>query len=719
MQDLRREKSRRARGEAIEQLYHKPLNSTMFERLQVLEQADKQVQGLPQPLQLGEGLLYVAATVSLPVKEWDILIGRIPEVVPDEEQEAYIGAWGSRYPQGNRPGWLADGGHTTFAWEHLLHKGLGGLRDEVAAFKEEREAADADETVLVFLQGKLLIFDAYATYIRRYAQAAERAGLPHQAEVCRRVSAQPPQTFEEALQLLLLVGQFFSVYCLTVAALSYGRIDELLLPLYLADVESGRLTPETAGLLIADFNNKYNLILGRGEHQMGTAESVTGWLRNPFFDNPQYILLGGYIHEGEYRENPLTRLFLEQCDPQLKNMVHIFRRTAQDDPELWRLVCDKLRQNASVLVYNDETEIPAMKSAGITAGDAVNYSIHACNWPDVAGNYAAIRGIDADMVGRILKEVLREDARPDSIDDLYRAVTQGYRRDLRALFDDLRDFLGQDVPPTLLTTAECFMNDTARRTRAMMHGGIRYPLVYIQLLHIATAADMMTALDDLVFTRRVCTLPEMRRALEDNFEGHEALRRECLRAPKYGDDDALSRRHAVRLMNAFLDIAQEESRRGGVQDIYYLHMTISDMWYVGKGAVLPASPDGRRKGEPLSENLSPMPGVTSGEVTTLLRAVSRLPFDRIHAGAFNLRVRSDWVTGEEGLDRLTALLKTYFDMGGMQVQVSLANTDELRAAQQDPERYRDLLVRITGYSAVFVDMSRNAQEQIIRRDELR
>lgn len=714
------EKGRRGREEAVERLYHKPMNSTMLERMQVLEQADERVQGLPQPLQLGRGLCYVADTVTQPVEAWDILLGRIPEVVPDEQQEAYIDAWEKKYAGDLlRPVWLEDRGHTTFAWDRLLEKGLGGLRDEVEAFKKEREAVGADETLLAFLQGKLLSLDAYITYIRRYAQTAEQAGLSHQAEICRQIATRPPQTFEEGLQLLLLVGQFFSIYCLFVAALSYGRIDQLLLPLYLADLNSGRLTKETAGLLIADFHNKYNLILGRGEHQMGSPDSITGWVRNPFYDNPQYIVLGGYIREGEYRESPLTRVFLEQCDPRLKNMVYIFRRTSQDDPGLWRMVCDKLRHNASVLVYNDETMIPAMIDAGIEPQDAVAYSLHACNALDITGKYIFMRETIGNMAQRVIDEIMREGAAPTSIDEIYDAVLAGYRKDLGVIFDGLRDLLRQDVPPTLLTTAECFMYDTARSTRAMRYGGIRYPLVYIQLLHIATAADILTALDDLVYTRHVCTFDEMRRALEDNFEGHEALHRECLRAPKYGDDDALSNRHAVRLMNAFIDAARDASRRDGVQDIYYLNLTATNMWDIAKGTLYPASPDGRRKGEHFSENLSPTPGVTSGVVTRLLSAVSKLPFNRINSGGFNLRVRTDWVAGEEGLERLAALLKAYFDMGGMQVQISMANTDELRAAQKDPDRYRDLLVRITGYSAVFVDMNRYAQEHIIRRDELR
>ena len=157
--------------------------------------------------------------------------------------------------------------------------------------------------------------------------------------------------------------------------------------------------------------------------------------------------------------------------------------------------------------------------------------------------------------------------------------------------------------------------------------------------------------------------------------------------------------------------------KDGVRDVISFNVTITDMNHIADGAGLCATPDGRACGAPLSENLSPTVGFNES-VTALLNSVSKLPFNRIHAGAFNMRLRRDLVSGKDGLDRLAALTDVYFDNGGMQLQVSVADTAELREAQKHPENYKDLMVRITGYSAVFVDMSPSAQEEIIRRYEI-
>ena len=142
------------------------------------------------------------------------------------------------------------------------------------------------------------------------------------------------------------------------------------------------------------------------------------------------------------------------------------------------------------------------------------------------------------------------------------------------------------------------------------------------------------------------------------------------------------------------------------------------MRHIRFGADTGATADGRNAGEPLSENTSPYPGSCIRGITAMLRSVAKLPLNQISSGALNVRMQPRMVAGDEGLSRLAALLRTYFDMGGLQVQISLADTEELRDAQLHPENHRDLMVRITGYSAVFIDMCRKAQNEIIRRQQM-
>ena len=183
-------------------------------------------------------------------------------------------------------------------------------------------------------------------------------------------------------------------------------------------------------------------------------------------------------------------------------------------------------------------------------------------------------------------------------------------------------------------------------------------------------------------------------------------------------NNALADGHARRLMTLLLDILDEESLdEKGERDVLTLNVTINDMNHLYFGGGFGATPDGRKAGEPLSENLSPSVGYVSS-LTSLLNSVASLPTDRLHSGALNVRIGSDILKRENGALLLNSLLTTYFKKGGLQIQISVADTETLRSAQACPECYRDLTVRITGYSAIFVDMSKNAQDEIIRRDEL-
>ena len=167
------------------------------------------------------------------------------------------------------------------------------------------------------------------------------------------------------------------------------------------------------------------------------------------------------------------------------------------------------------------------------------------------------------------------------------------------------------------------------------------------------------------------------------------------------------------------DVALEESvnPKTGKQDIHVVGVTITDSNHFYVGAALPATPDGRLAHEPVSENLSPTKG-NAESVTALLNSVSKIDFSTCASGALNVRMPKNLVSGDDGLQRLMILLETYFENGGLQSQISVADTAELRDAQAHPENYPDLMVRVTGYSAVFVDMCKKAQEEIIHRDEV-
>ena len=733
--------------EALDQLRNKPVKSTLLERIQLIEEADDLLQGQrlqqpqsqqpqpqqpqplpqpPQPLQLGKGLGHILSRASVPVKPYDLLLGRAPEKVPNEQEEAYLQQFLKKYPGKIRPAWLVDGGHITFAWELLLKHGLGGLIQKTEAERTRRLQRQDPHQKIDFLTGMILVYQAYQTYIIRYGEEAGKEGLTELAAICRKVASEPPETFYQAMQLILLVGHAYSVYAAVNSTLTYGRLDDLLLPYYLRDLEQGILTRLQAACIIDDFNCKNNLILGRGEHQMGGSSATdTGWFRNPTYDTPQYVILGGYSNTHDHVNNPLTELFVERILPRFENPFYIFRYTKDVREALWERVCDKLRLNASLMVYNDETQITAMKNAGIAAQDAVNYTIHGCNWPDIPGDYGVIASLGDVLPRRIMRALMREDGTPRqdfrSMDEIYDELARQYREDVKNTFAHYRERANAraEMLPEMLDCTSCFTNDVIENANHYRNC-VKYPVIYnTSIRNIGTAADMMAALERLIFKDNTTTLPDLLRALHADFDGAGELLSQCLQAAKFGSDNTSADTHAARLMNLLLDIIDEESiGPGGTRDVHCFNITTTDMGHLREGANTMATPDGRRNQAPLSENLSPTAGMATEGITALVHSLARLPFQRIHCGAFNMKVRKDWVSGDAGLQRLKSVLSTYFQMGGMQVQLSATDTAELRDAQVNPDKHRDLMVRITGYSAAFVDMCKKAQDEIIRRDEM-
>ncbi len=711
---------------AIRLLREKPVDSTLTERIILLNDAWKDVEGLPQPLQQGIGLYKVLSKASLPVDPHDFLLGRYIDKVPDEQEDARLQeSWkDGRY--GFNPITCYNSGHVTLDFEGACRIGLPGYVQKVEKRIQQAREEHEDDKCLNQLVGMKWVFDAIILYIGRYADAAEAAGKHDCAEVCRRLASGPPETFRDAIQLILFIFTVYLIYAGTsVACLTFGRVDDFLLDFYENDLAAGRVTREQAGWLIDDFYSKCSLHLARGEHQMANSAfggNTTGWARNASFDSPTYIVLGGYSNAHDHRTNQLTRLFIERIQPLLKNPVVIFRRTKETPEEVWTLLCDKVRQNASILIYNDETMVPAFRHVGVEPFDALNYSIHPCNWADIAGGSAIVLDPQYITLPTLLLEVLNSGCHFSSMDDIYRAAAERYRDVyIRPAFEKYRKMYRNGRIPSNgnLSLTDCFTEGTIDRARGCFDGGVKYPAIYLRLRYIGTASDMLAAIDHIVFKRKLCSLEELMAACSDDFTAAPDLLAECRRAPKYGRDDDAADSHAVRLLDALLDVVDEESvNEKGIRDVITLNVTISDSCHIRDGAKTQATPDGRRNGMPFSENLSPSKGQVT-TVTAMMRSISKLPFKRLHSGAFNLRLRHDAVDGAEGLCRLSALLKAYFEEGGMQAQLTIADTATLRDAQKHPENYGDLTVRITGYSAIFVDMSSNAQDEIIRRDEMK
>lgn len=716
------EKARLSIEEAIRLLREKSHESTLVERYFLLYEAWDALADEVQALQVGKGLYYMLSRASLPIKEYDLFLGRFDDHVPTSEEQEKLSELWKRDPH-TCPVVEVNGGHITLDWPSLLECGLPEyLRRAEARLSLARENGESEKAV-DFLEGMVWVYKAILLYIGRYGEVARDAGLMECARVCDRLIAGKPETFREAIQLILFIYNIYLIYAgRSITCLNIGRLDDMLLPYYLKDLESGILTEADAGAFIDDLSAKMSLHLGRGEHQLAYLNedyAQTGWIRNHVYDSPGYITIGGYSNKEDQTKNPLTLLFACHIHPELKNPVYICRYSKERHVAAWNVLCEKIQQNASLIFYNDETMIPAFLHSGIEREYAVNYTIHPCNWADISGSYRSV-GMCGKPLPMIIDEVIHSSRAFTCMDDIYKAVVEEFIAICRPTFEEYRrkHLNGVQEADGVLSLNECFMPGPLEAARGLKNGGAKYPFLYVLLRNIGTATDMLSAIDTLVFSEKVSTLSELVSAADRDFEGDIDLLRRCQGAPKYATGNERADYHAVRLMNMLLDAVDKEvTNDKGERDIYTLNVTINDSNHLNDGKGMNATVDGRRRGAPLSENLSGTVGYSKG-VTSLLSSVAKLPFDRLHSGALNVKLHGSVAKGEDRLPIINALLTTYFDMGGMQMQFSITDAEELRAAQADPDSYRDLLVRITGYSAVFVDISKDGQDEFIRREEM-
>ncbi len=713
--------------EALRALTMKPVQTTTLERIRLFHEADERVKGLPQPLQYGRGLKYVLETISLPLEEHDLILGRVSEEVPDEEGEAFFRKYEAN---SGRPSWIHDGGHRSFWWNDLIETGLPGLRER-AARELERRTDPAERT---YLEGAVCIYDALLTYGRRYAEAARAAGLTEAADVCQAVTEHEPRTFREGLQAMWLV---ILVYCALLAAnptLAFGRMDLLLEHLYERDIASGTLTRDEAKLLILDFYCKNNLIMGRGEHQLsGNDPTVsTGWARCLCYDAPQYLVLAGRRPDGTDIAGDLTRLFAETIVPRFKNpviVVHYSPEFQTKHPELWKLFVNKMRQSSSMMVYHEEDCINSLLRSGVAPEDAKNFEHFGCNHPCMPGLerhhefYGARIGLIPPFLD-YLKTCAAEGREPESAEEIYQAVNAWLEGEILGLIDRTkaaRDRFLQN-PSGWIELTDCFWRDTIKNAQSFDAGGSKYFCSNFHFSSYASFVDCVTAVDELVIRKKKIPLARMLTLLETNFENAPVELALCRRAPKLGSDDPAANLLANRMLTLFTDtvnrLAAENTDPTEHPRIIIRQSMESDNHHIAAGRALGATPDGRLAGVPLSQNVAPAVGSSVNGLTARLSSMASIPFDRICAGAQNVSIQPRAFAGDEGLGKLATILGGYFDMGGLQVQISAVDAEDLRAAQKNPDAYRDLTVRITGYSAVFVDMVKTAQDEIIRREEM-
>jgi formate C-acetyltransferase len=620
---------------------------------------------------------------------------------------------------------LYSWGHTTAGFRRVLEKGFVGIGKDARRLLElENQKATRDEEKCRFWRAVIIVSQAMVGLGRRYAEAAlelaenerdqdRKEELKTIAAACRRVPAHPARTFHEAIQstwLTLLATQRY-------VPSDLGRLDQYLYPYMERDLEQGLITEESAQELVDCLWLKLAEFWRENPEQRGFMQSV---------------MLSGRNAEGQDSTNLLTYMCLEASGKLRFPTPKISMRVHKDTPQrLYRRCLELLRSGLSMPdFYNDDVIIPAFEGYGVPAEDACEYVQDACAEILIGGMsedrvaeiwFLPLRSLELALNnGRSLLTGTQEGPAtgiPDSFvdfEDLMTALELQIRYSIEREVEIANHgemFISRLSPQPLHSST---LADCVEKGRDSTEGGARYNNTGTCFtVGLANTADALMAIKRLVFEQKRLSLGCFVDILRGDWEDHEVLRLEiCTKLPKYGNDIEEVDNLARRITDLYArEIPKYRNTRGG-----YFKPGGFGTDPVGKGRIVGASADGRRAGAPLSTNLSPAPGRDTKGPTAVLRSASRLNVGSCTNGSvLGIELHPSSVAGDEGLLALQSLIQGYFQLGGMSLQFNVIDAETLRAAQRNPQEYRNLQVRVWGYSDYFLNVDPEMQEQIIAR----
>jgi len=599
----------------------------------------------------------------------------------------------------------------------LLRLGFGGLRAEI----DQRRSGATGEAA-EFLEAARLSVAAASAFIRRYGELAgrlaeqepdgnRRAELAEIRRVCEAIAEGPPSSFREAVQLLWFE---FLVRCFELSrshgAYGLGRMDQHLGPYYERDAAAGRLTPEAAEELLACLFVQLDAI------QRGLSVIA--------------MTIAGTDAAGRDACNAVTRLVLRAAARTRMPCLNIsFRWHPEVEPAAWRLALDTVAAGgAQPAFYSDAVVRAAVEHAGVSPDDAVDALPVGCVELSVqgktnpwVGNFfnlpkcleLALHGGRDPASGRQMGPACPP---PESFDALLAAYQRQVRHFIELMADSENQHDALEMTWRPLPFVSALVDDCLATGTHLTAGGARYNFTEVQGVGVANVVDSLMAVRRHVFDRGAVAYGELLAALRDDFEGHEPLRQLLrTRTPHYGTDQPEADALARQVVDHFYACVEgHRNPRGGTFHPGLLVWTLHDKWAASTGAL----PDGRRRDEPLVHSIGPTPGFDRAGPTAVIKSATAFDHTPCVGGlTLNLSLHAAALRAGDGLERLGQLLATYFERGGMQVQLNAIGREQLLEAQAHPDTSPPLVVRVTGFSADFLTLSRTMQDDIIRRTE--
>ncbi len=649
------------------------------------------------------------------------------------------------------PGWLAAyragiftefqeqraPGHTVLGYK-MFHTGFMDLKKEIADavalldFRNDPLAYDRNEE----LKAMEIACDAIIMYAGRHADALDtlaaaekddrrRRELEQMSAICRRVPAHAPRTFHEMLQHYWFIHLGVVTELNPWDSFNPGRLDQHLWPVYKEETESGALTPGEAYELLGCFWVKFN------NHPSPPKMGVTAQESNTYTDFC-LINLGGVKPDGSDAVNGMTYMLLDVIREmrilQPSSMIQV--STANPDAFIHKAL-DIIRTGfGQPSVFNTEAIIQELLRQGKSIVDARNGGASGCvetgafgtecYW--LTGYFNLVKILEVTLhngfdtrTGVQVGPMTGDPATFSTFDDLMQAYREqvNHFADIKVRGNNVieRTFaLHLPVPFLSLLLEDCIANG-----RDYNAGGARYNTTYIQGVGLGSITDILTSIRYNIYDMKRFTWQEMLTAMKNNFEDAAEMQYEMIyKTPKYGNDDDYADAQAVAVFEIFHDaVTGRPTPRGGIHRINMLPTT-SHVYF---GKMTGATPDGRKAWVPLSEGISPFQGVDRQGPTAVIKSASKIDHLRTGGTLLNQKFSPGFFEDEESYAKLTALIRSYFSLNGHHIQFNVVSADTLREAQRHPELYRDLIVRVAGYSDYFNDLGEDLQNEIIRRTE--
>lgn len=649
------------------------------------------------------------------------------------------GAWKDAYEAGIFTEFMEQRapGHTVLD-DKIYKKGFLDFKEEIDLaidrldFLNDPDAYDKREE----LKAMAICVEALIVYAKRHAEEARRladkerdpqrkAELQKIARINQHVPAKAPRNFWEALQYYWFVHLGVIIELNTWDSFNPGRLDQHLYPFYEKELKRGSLSKERAKELLQAFWIKFNNQPAPPKVGVTAEESAT-------YTDFALINTGGLKRNGSNAVNDLSYLILDVIEEmrilQPSSMVQISKKT----PESFLIRALQILKTGfgQPSIFNTDAIIQELMRQGKTIDDARDGGASGCVETGAFGkeNYNLTGYFN---LTKVLEITLNNGVDPrtkkriglstgkasmfSNFEELFNAFTAQVQHfvDIKVKGNNIIERLYAEYLPAPFLSL--LIDDCIATGKDYHDGGARYNTSYIQGVGLGSATDILTSLRYNVFDKKHISMKELLSALRRDYRGNEALRQRFLnKTPKYGNDNDYADEIMRIIFEAYYEaINGRPNTKGGFYRINLLPTTV----HIYFGKVVGATPDGRKAGEPLSEGISPVQGSDRNGPTAVLKSAAKMDHIKTGGTLLNQKFTPHLLSDESGIEKLARLIRTYFRLDGHHIQLNVVDADTLKEAQRDPAKYRDLIVRVAGYSDYFVDLSPELQDEIIRRTE--